>query len=225
MDGRGRQLLILLAGIGAVVLATVIGRQDVMGPILEPPPVGRLLFGAAAVIVGVVLVMRAARSAIRCSALGGDPRALIRAVRLMFLAVAAFAAAAGWFLGSALPIVVALVIAGVDVIETTVLHAGRPRAPCDASEPERPPAMTDSDEGGPTPPARDSGVTARSLRGPPSAACAHAPAGLGQSSMAADARQRPGRSPDCSARHGPERAIEPGVHADRDEGAGRSSRP
>jgi hypothetical protein len=28
---------------------------------------------------------------------------------------------AGWFLGSALPIVVALVIAGIDVIETTVL--------------------------------------------------------------------------------------------------------
>ena len=57
----------------------------------------------------------------RFGAASGDPRALIRAVRLMFLAVAAFAAAAGWFLGSALPIVVALVIAGVDVIETTLL--------------------------------------------------------------------------------------------------------
>ena len=118
MDGRGRQLLILLGGIGAVLAASIVGRQDVMGPILEPPPIGRLLFGIAAVLVGVVLVMRALG---RFGAASGDPRALIRAVRLMFLAVAAFAAAAGWFLGSALPIVVALVIAGVDVIETTLL--------------------------------------------------------------------------------------------------------
>jgi hypothetical protein len=51
----------------------------------------------------------------------GDARALIRSVRMVFLAVAAFAAAAGWFLGSALPIVVALVIGGVDVLETTLL--------------------------------------------------------------------------------------------------------
>ena len=114
MDGRGRQLLILLAGVGAVVIATAVGRQDVMGPILEPPPIGRLLFGVAAALVAVVLVMRAIA---RFGGAAGDPRALIRAVRLAFLAVAAFAAAAGW----ALPIVVALIIAGVDVIETTVL--------------------------------------------------------------------------------------------------------
>jgi len=118
MDARGRQLLILLGGIGAVVLATVVGRQDVMGPLLEPPLIGRLMLGVAAMLVGVVLVMRALA---RFSAAADDPRALIRAVRLMFLAVAAFAAAAGWFLGSALPVVVALVIAGVDVIETTLL--------------------------------------------------------------------------------------------------------
>ena len=52
MDGRGRQLLILLGGIGAVLGASIVGRQDVMGPILEPPPIGRLLFGTAAVLVG-----------------------------------------------------------------------------------------------------------------------------------------------------------------------------
>jgi hypothetical protein len=50
-----------------------------------------------------------------------DPRALIRGVRLLFLAVAAFAAGAGWLLGSAMPVVVALVIGAVDVIETTAL--------------------------------------------------------------------------------------------------------
>ncbi len=118
MDGRWRQALILLLGIGAVALASVLGRADVMGAILEPPLIGRLLLGGAAALVGVVLILRAVDRFGRAS---GDPRALIRAVRLIFLAIAAFAASAGWFLGSALPIVVALVIAGIDVIETTVL--------------------------------------------------------------------------------------------------------
>ena len=118
VTGRWSQPLILLLGIGAVILATLIGRQDVMGTILEPPLFGRLLLGAAAVLVGLVVSMRALA---RFSDANRDARALIRAVRLVFLALAAFAAAAGWFLGSALPIVVALVIAGVDVIETTVL--------------------------------------------------------------------------------------------------------
>lgn len=134
MEGRGRQLLILLAGIGAVVVATIVGRQDVMGPILEPPLIGRVLLGAAAALVGVVIVMRAIA---RFGDASGDPRALIRAVRLAFLAVAAFAAAAGWFLGSALPIVVALVIAGVDVIETTVLMLVVHVRPADGGD-ERP---------------------------------------------------------------------------------------
>ena len=133
MDGRGRQLLILLGGIGAVVVASIVGRQDVMGPILEPPLIGRVLFGAAAALVGVVLVMR---SIARFGAARGDPRALIRAVRLAFLAVAAFAAAAGWLLGSALPIVVALVIAGVDVIETTLLMLVVHVRPADEGESE-----------------------------------------------------------------------------------------
>ena len=42
-------------------------------------------------------------------------------MRYVFLAVAAFAAAAGWLIGHPLPFVVALVIAGVDVLETTFL--------------------------------------------------------------------------------------------------------
>ena len=112
VTSRWRQPLILLLGVGALILATLIGRQDVMGVILEPPPIGRLL------LVGVVILMRALA---RFTEASSDPRTLIRAVRLVFLALAAFAAAAGWFLGSALPIVVALVIAGVDVIETTIL--------------------------------------------------------------------------------------------------------
>ena len=45
----------------------------------------------------------------------------MRGVRLVFLAVAAFAAAAGWALASPLPLIVAVVIAGIDVIETSFL--------------------------------------------------------------------------------------------------------
>ena len=50
-----------------------------------------------------------------------DLAALIRGVRFVFLAVAAASAAGGWLLGSALPIITALLIAGVDVIETGFL--------------------------------------------------------------------------------------------------------
>jgi hypothetical protein len=46
---------------------------------------------------------------------------MIRGVRLAFLAVAALAAAAGWFVGHPVLLVVALVIAGVDIVETTFL--------------------------------------------------------------------------------------------------------
>jgi hypothetical protein len=46
---------------------------------------------------------------------------MVRGVRLVFLAAAALTAAAGWILGEALPLVIALVIAGVDVVETSFL--------------------------------------------------------------------------------------------------------
>jgi len=62
-----------------------------------------------------------------------DIRGLVRGVRLAFLAVASFAAATGWALGSPLPLIVALVIAGIDVVETSfmllVLGGPTPRDP------------------------------------------------------------------------------------------------
>ena len=42
-------------------------------------------------------------------------------MRYVFLAVAALAAGLGWLLGHPLPFIVALVIAGVDILETTFL--------------------------------------------------------------------------------------------------------
>jgi hypothetical protein len=46
---------------------------------------------------------------------------MVRGIRFVFLAAAAFAAAAGWLVGNPLPIVIGLVIAGVDLAETSFL--------------------------------------------------------------------------------------------------------
>jgi hypothetical protein len=118
MTGLVRSLAPLVLGVLALVVAALIGGTEIAQRlVVSPPPFVRLCLGVAAAILGASLVLRAGER------LGGAvaPRELVRAVRLVFLAVAAFAAAAGWFLGSALPIVAALVIAGIDVIETWFL--------------------------------------------------------------------------------------------------------
>ena len=113
-----RQVALLLLGVGAVVLATVAGGSDVLGRILEPPfPVG-LLLAAAVTIVGVVVLLRGVT---RAAGAREDARELIRAVRLIFVAVGCFAAAAGWIVGSPVPIIAGLIIVGIDVVETTFL--------------------------------------------------------------------------------------------------------
>jgi hypothetical protein len=98
--------------------------------IVHPPAIVRAALVGGSVAVGVVLM---SRSLVAMSGGESDIRALVRGVRLAFLAVAAFAAAAGWGLGSPLPLIVALVIAGVDVVETSfmllVLGGPTPRDP------------------------------------------------------------------------------------------------
>lgn len=125
-DATRRQLVLLVLGIGAVVLATVAGGAGAAGKVLEPPfPVG-LLLGTAAAILGVVALLRGLA---RIRPARDDARELIRAVRLLFVAVGCFAAAGGWFFGSPLPIIAGLIIIGIDVIETTfllLLTAARP---------------------------------------------------------------------------------------------------
>lgn len=107
-------------GILAVVAATVVGWNGAwLDAIVAPPPIVRAALVGGAVVLGGLLL---ARSVGRMSEAGTqDVPGLIRAVRLAFLAVAAFAAAAGWALGHPLPLVVAAVIAGIDVIETSFL--------------------------------------------------------------------------------------------------------
>lgn len=104
-------------GVAAIALATLAGRTDLLGAALQPPPPVGLLLGLAASALGVWLLFRSAGQVGQSK----DPAQLIRAIRIVFLAVAAFAAAAGWFLGSPVPIIAALVIAGIDVLETTFL--------------------------------------------------------------------------------------------------------
>ena len=97
--------------------AMAAGRAGLRGALFTPPLAARVLLGAGAAIIGVVLLLRSTdRMGSR-----DDPRELVRAVRIAFLAVGAFAAAAGWLIGSPVPIVAALVIAGVDVVETSFL--------------------------------------------------------------------------------------------------------
>jgi hypothetical protein len=106
-------------GVFAVVVAMALGSSvAVADAVIHPPPVVRAALVGGSVAIGLILLTRALTRITEASA---DVRGLIRAVRLVFLAVAAFAAAAGWALGHPLPLLVALVIAGIDVVETSFL--------------------------------------------------------------------------------------------------------
>jgi hypothetical protein len=127
-DGRGGRLAWLLAGAGAIAAGTVLGWDSAaLGAVVTPPaPVRAALVGLSAAVGIWLLVAALARIAgdPGTSAATGHSRdvgSMIRGVRLVFLAVAAFAAGTGWLLGHPLPLVVALVIAGVDVLETSFL--------------------------------------------------------------------------------------------------------
>lgn len=107
------------AGVLAIVLGTALGlAPDLVDAIVEPPAIARAALIGGSVAIGVVLLTR---GLVAMSVGETDIRRLIRGVRLAFLAVAAFAAAAGWALGSPLPLIVALVIAGIDVVETSFM--------------------------------------------------------------------------------------------------------
>jgi lysylphosphatidylglycerol synthetase-like protein (DUF2156 family) len=125
VDRRSGAVIPLLIGAAALIAGTLLGWDArLVEAVVTPPALVRAVLTATAVVIGAALL---ARSVARIGEGRGDPASrpnlpvMIRGVRLAFLAVAAFAAAAGWLLGHPLPIVVALVIAGVDVIETSFL--------------------------------------------------------------------------------------------------------
>ena len=119
---RPRLGAVVALGLGAiaVVAATVVGwNEGLLNVLVAPPALIRAGLVGGGVALGLVLLTR---SVGRLAEAGErDVPGLIRAVRLAFLAVAAFAAAAGWAIGHPLPLVIAAVIAGIDVIETSFL--------------------------------------------------------------------------------------------------------
>ena|SRR5690349_16627916 len=142
LDGRLAIALALVAGVAAVVLAMLTGSfGDLLALVAGPPPVVRAVLSGLAIVIGGRLLVAAIRriegSLRREPGEAGrladaDLAVMVRGVRLVFLAAASFTAAAGWLLADPLPLVIALVIAGVDVIETSFLllvaTARRPRA-------------------------------------------------------------------------------------------------
>src|SRR4051794_7874852 len=103
---------------------------DLLETIARPAPVVRAILAGGALVIGARLLLGALRRINTAFERGTDAGVeiadadlgvMVRGVRLVFLAAAAFAAAGGWILGEPLPLVIALVIAGVDVVETSFL--------------------------------------------------------------------------------------------------------
>jgi hypothetical protein len=115
-------ILVLGLGIAAVLVGTVLGGAGpLLDAIVSPPIVIRAALVGLTTVGAVALLSRAIAALGRGAAPDRDMATMIRGVRFAFLAVAAGAAAAGWFVGHPLLLIVALVIAGVDVVETTFL--------------------------------------------------------------------------------------------------------
>ena len=118
----------LLAGGAALVGGTLLGWNGTLLETIATPPalVRAALVGASVVVAGWLIVrairrMEEARGVASAELTGRDLAGLIRGVRYVFLAVAALSAGLGWLIGHPLPFIVALVIAGVDILETTFL--------------------------------------------------------------------------------------------------------
>lgn len=133
-DGIGEpdptRLLWLVVGAAAIAGGTALGWDaTALASVVTPPPAIRALLVGSSFALGIVLLLSAVsrlsgfadESVIVRPTNERDIAGMIRGVRLVFLAVAAFAASSGWALGHPLPLVVALVIAGVDVLETSFL--------------------------------------------------------------------------------------------------------
>ena len=110
-------LVVLAIGLAAVLVGTVLGgAAPLLDAIVSPPIIVRAALVGASAVVALWLLGRALAALSGGSSPDRDMTTMIRGVRFAFLAVAALAAAAGWFVGHPLLLVVALVIAGVDVV-------------------------------------------------------------------------------------------------------------
>lgn len=128
----------LAIGIAILGAGAWVGLEPaILDALLTGPSVARFALAAATTLVGIWLMLRALQL------LAGDDEAatpglparsfadVVRGVRSVFLAIAAFAAASAFVAAHPLPLVLALIIAGVDVVETAflLLVGRRPDAP------------------------------------------------------------------------------------------------
>lgn len=128
MGTRGRiaTVVLLALGLAGIGAAALLGRSDLLEAIVTPPALVRAALVGAMVVLAVAL-LRAAVDRFRAAGADAGPLAeidaivMLRGIRLAFLALAAVAAGIGWLLGHPLPLVVAAVIAAVDLAETSLL--------------------------------------------------------------------------------------------------------
>jgi len=115
----------LAVGVAALAGGTAFGWDaQLVDAIVTPPAVVRAVLVGLAVVGGAWLLAAGLRrigaeTAERSAA--PDLPTMVRGVRLVFLGVALFAASVGWVVAHPLPLVIALIIAGVDVVETSFL--------------------------------------------------------------------------------------------------------
>jgi hypothetical protein len=132
LDGRLGLGLLLLAGLTAIGIAMAAGAAEgLLQFIATRPPIVRAVLAGTGIVLGGWLLVEAIQlingSIERAPGEEGveiahpDLRTMVRAIRLVFLSAASFTAAGGWLLGDPLPLVIALVIAGVDIVETSFL--------------------------------------------------------------------------------------------------------
>ena len=126
MNGRLVSLALLIGGLAVIVGAAAAGEGGVLETIASPPPVLRAGLVAVMTLVAIGLGRASLARFVAAGAAPGtlsdaDPVAMLRGIRLAFLSLAVLAAAAGWLLASPLPLVVAGIVAAVDVVETSFL--------------------------------------------------------------------------------------------------------
>ncbi len=128
MGTRGRigTVVLLVLGLAGIGAAALLGRSDLLEAIVTPPALVRAGLVGAMLVLSVAL-LRASIDRFRAAGADVGPLAevdaivMLRGIRLAFLALAAVVAGIGWLLGHPLPLVVAAVIAAVDVAETSLL--------------------------------------------------------------------------------------------------------
>jgi hypothetical protein len=132
--------LALLAGLAAVAIAMAAGiAPGLIDAAARPAPLLRAALAGGSIVLGGRLLVAALRridaSVRRDPDAPGSSRVsdadlgmLVRGVRLVFLAAAAFTAAAGWILGESLPLIVAIVIAGVESSKRRSCFSWQPAA-------------------------------------------------------------------------------------------------